>query len=131
MKSDHGFTLIEIIITITLTAIGAALFVAYLGTSFTQSPASSGMVTRQYALIQQMELITVKYRNDINSGSFTLSGFETYIGTLPKYIPGTQSGVDDGNTGRRTLTYGSTTTQEFMQVTLTDGGQTLVSLFTQ
>lgn len=124
MKSNRGFTLIEIIITIVVIAIAAALFVTSLGKSFTQSSVSSGAVKSQYALIQQMELITIQYRQNINSGTLNLATFKT------SNVDG-QPYVDAANTIMTTLPYGAYTTQQFLQVTLTDGKQTLLSIFTQ
>ncbi len=124
MKSNRGFTLIEIIITIVIIAIAAALFVTSLGKSFTQSSVSSGAVKSQYALIQQMELITIQYRQNINSGTLNLATFKT------SNVDG-QPYVDAANTIMTTLPYGTYTTQQFLQVTLTDGKQTLLSIFTQ
>jgi prepilin-type N-terminal cleavage/methylation domain-containing protein len=124
MKSNRGFTLIEIIITIVVAAIAAALFVTSLGKSFTQSPVSSGMVISQYALIQQMEVFTSQYRNQLNNGTLVLGTFKTNNIDGKPY-------VDAANTKMNTLPYGAYTTQQFLQVTLTDGKQTLLSIFTQ
>ena len=121
MRSNRGFTLIEVIITITLIAVAAALFVSYMGTSFTQSPVSSGMVAKQYALIQQMELITSEYRQEINEGTLNLDNFKTYI----------DANYGTASTEKTTLDSGTYITQEFLQVTLTDGDQTMISIFTQ
>jgi len=124
MRSSRGFTLIEVIITIIITAIAATLFVAYMGTSFTKSPASSALVNKQYALIQQMELITIQYRQEINNGTLNLTNFKTaYVDTNPN--------VDSANTFFTTLTSGTYTTQQVLQVTLKDGDQTLLNIFTQ
>ena len=123
MKSSRGFTLIEIIITIIITAIAGALFVAYLGTSFTKSPASAGLVNKQYRLIQQMEIITSKYRQALP------------IANLCTFKTGNVDGlefVDAANTScTYKLTSGTYTTQNVLLVTLTDGQQTLLSIFTQ
>ena len=122
MKSNRGFTLIEVLITIVIIGIAAALFVAYLGTGFTRSPVSSGMVQSQYVLIQQMELITVQYRNEINNGTLNLTNFQTWVNT-------NYAGV--ASTSLTTLTSGTYITQQVLLVTLTNGQQTLVSIFTQ
>jgi prepilin-type N-terminal cleavage/methylation domain-containing protein len=124
MKSSRGFTLIEVTITIIIAAIAATLFVTYMGTSFTKSSASSALVNRQYALIQQMELITIQYRQEINNGKLNLANFKTtYVDTNPN--------VDSANTVFTTFTSGAYTTQQVLQVTLKDGDQTLLNIFTQ
>jgi len=122
MKSSHGFTLIEVIITVTLIAIAAAMFVAYMGTSLTQSPVSSGLVAKQYALIQEMELITSQYRQEINDGAFDLDSFKKYI----------EENYDTANAVKTTLASDTYTTREVLLVTLSDAeaNQTVVSIFT-
>ena len=121
MKNNRGFTLIEVIITVTLIAIAAAMFVAYIGTSFTQSPASSSMVAKQYALIQQMEIITSQYRQEISNETLDLTSFKAYVDANPY--------IDSSNLV--TLNSGSYTTQQVLAVTLKDGDQTVMSIFTQ
>lgn len=121
MKKNSGFTLIEVIITITLIAIAAALFVAYIGTSSMQSPVAAGMVSKQYTLIQQMEIITSRYRQEISGGTLNLNNFKTYVDANPY--------IDSSNL--ITLNSGSYTTQQVLAVTLKDGDQTVFSIFTQ
>ena len=123
MKNNRGFTLIEVIITVTLIAIAAAMFVAYMGTSLTQSPVSSGMVAKQYALIQEMELITSQYRQEISNETLDLTSFKAYVDN--NYMPH----IDSSNLV--TLNSGSYTTQQVLAVTLKDGDQTIMSIFTQ
>ncbi|HDQ04586.1 MAG TPA: prepilin-type N-terminal cleavage/methylation domain-containing protein [Deltaproteobacteria bacterium] len=125
MKSNRGFTLIEVIITITLIAIAAALFVAYIGTAFTKSPVSSGMVAKQYALIQEMEIITSKYRQEIENGTLDLNNFLANPVNVNPF-------VDAANTGFRQLTGdGGYVTGQVLMVTLRDGDQSVMSIFSQ
>ena len=122
MKHSSGFTLIEVIIIITIMAIAAAMFVSSMGKSFTQSPASTGLVNKQYQLIQQMEIITSKYRQALPIAD--LCSFKT------SYVDG-QPFVDAANTScTYTLTSGTFTTKSALLVTLTDGNQKLQSIFT-
>lgn len=126
MIDNRGFTLIEVIITMTLIAIAAAMFVAYMGTSLTQSPVSSGMVAKQYKLIQQMELITSAYRQEIEKPTPNLGSFKT------AHIDG-KPYVDAANTGFKKLVSesGGYQTQDVLVVILKDGDQTIMSIFTQ
>ena len=125
MKDCKGFTLIEVIITIVILAIAAAAAIGYMGTSFTGSAVPAGQVQRQYQLIQRMETITSQYRNAItNDSAFTLANFKT------SFIDGTQY-VDSTQTGLITMTSGTYTTQSVLRVTLVNGDQTLISIFTQ
>jgi hypothetical protein len=75
-----------------------------------------------------METITSQYRDQItNNASFSLATFKS------SFVDGTQY-VDNTKTGLITLTSSDgvyTTTQPVLRVTLTDGKQTLMSIFTQ
>lgn len=124
MKQGRGFTLIEVIIIMLIMAIAATLFVSYLGTSFTQSPVAAGQVNRQYRLIEQMEIITSEYRQALPIAD--LAAFKT------SNVDGREF-VDAANTKIYTITDSTNTytTQSVLLVTLTDGQQTLQSIFTQ
>lgn len=121
MKLNRGFTLIEIIATLTLLAVAAALVVA-MGIPAVQSTASSGMVARQYAIVEQMESITSKYREKINNGTLNLDSFKKYI----------EENYDTANAVKTTLASDTYTTREVLIVTLSDAeaNQTVVSIFT-
>ncbi|HQG81601.1 MAG TPA: prepilin-type N-terminal cleavage/methylation domain-containing protein [Smithellaceae bacterium] len=121
MKLNRGFTLIEIIATLTLLAVAAALVVA-MGIPAVQSTASSGMVARQYAIVEQMESITSKYREEINDGALDLDSFKKYI----------EENYDTANAVKTTLASDTYTTREVLLVTLSDAeaNQTVVSIFT-
>jgi prepilin-type N-terminal cleavage/methylation domain len=132
MKTSRGFTLIEVIVTLTVMAIASTMVITYIGTSVNQSAVPAGLVGRQYALIQQMEVITSQYRNQLNinsgnSGTVNLTTFKT------TYIDGNPY-VYAANTRGITLTSGSGyITGNVLLVTLTNGTppQSLQSIFTQ
>ena len=129
MKFSKGFTLIEVIMTIVIMAVAAAAFLAFFGKAFTGSAVPAGQVQSQYNLIQRMEAITSQYRNEItNNTSFNLTTFQTSFvdGTL--YVDSTKTGVIPPLTSSDGV---YTTTQPVLRVTLTDGKQTLTSIFTQ
>lgn len=122
MKPTRGFSLIEVIIIIMLMAVMAAMFASYLGRPFTQSAASSGLVSNQYKLIQEMELITIAYRQALPIAN--LCAFKT------SFVDG-RTYVDAANTTCTfRLTSGTFTTRPALLVTLTDGQQTVQSIFT-
>jgi prepilin-type N-terminal cleavage/methylation domain-containing protein len=128
MKLSRGFTLIEVIVIMTIMAIAAALFASYMGKSFTQSPASVGLVTSQYQLIQKMEIITGKYRQALPTDGSTLD----LCAFKAANVDGQQF-VDTANTScvyPITDTTGTYTTRNALLVTLTDGQQKLQSIFT-
>jgi prepilin-type N-terminal cleavage/methylation domain-containing protein len=127
MKFSKGFTLIEVIITIVVMAIAAVALLKIFGTAFTGSAVPAGQVGRQYNMIQQMEYITSQYRNEItHNTSFNLATFKS------TYVDGKQY-VDSTNTGLIHLpsSDGLYTTNDVLRVTLTDGKQTLMSIFTE
>ncbi|MGP8154897.1 MAG: hypothetical protein ACLQBQ_12315 [Smithella sp.] len=128
MRFSKGFTLIKVIVTIVIMAIAAACIVAIIGKAFTSSGIPAGQVLSQYNMIKQMETITSQYRNQITSNptTFNLTTFES------TYVTGQQY-VDSTHTGLITLASsdGSYTTANVLQVTLTDGTQIVMSIFTQ
>ncbi len=126
MTNKKGFTLVEVIVTIVVMALAATAFMTYLGRGFTRSAIPVSQVQSQYKLIQQMEIITSQYREQItaNPTTFTLSAFRDNYVTSQPY-------VDSGKTGLIQLTSGTYTTQSVLRVTLVDGDQTLMSIFTQ
>jgi len=103
-------------------AVMAAMFASYLGRPFTQSAASSGLVSNQYKLIQEMELITIAYRQALPIAN--LCTFKSANIDGRPY-------VDAANTTCTfQLTSGGFTTRPSLLVTLTDGQQTVQSIFT-
>lgn len=120
----NGFTLIEIIVTLTIVAVAGALFVAYMGTSLTQSAVPASQVRSQYALIQQMEEITSDYRKALNDGGGTinLQAFKVqHVDTKPNIY----------SVSEIILMIGALETQsKLLQVTLRDGDQYLFAVFT-
>jgi type II secretory pathway pseudopilin PulG len=128
MKTSRGFTLIDVIVTLTVVAIACTMVITYIGTSFIQSAVPAGLVGRQYALIQQMEVITSEYRNRLSNGTLNLTTFKSnYIDTNSVLY------VDSGNTSIKTFNSGNYVTGNVLVVTLTNGTppQSLQSIFTQ
>ena len=128
MKTSRGFTLIDVIVTLTVVAIACTMVITYIGTSFNQSAVPAGLVGRQYALIQQMEVITSEYRNRLSNGTLNLTTFKSnYIDTNSVLY------VDSGNTSIKTFNSGNYVTGNVLLVTLMNGTppQSLQSIFTQ
>ncbi len=134
MKHSRGFTLIEVIIIMTIMAIAAAMFVSTMGTSFTQSPASAGLVNKQYQLIQKMEIITSNYRQALPIADLCAFKTANIDNNVNLQIDG-KSTVDNDNTSCHfplaSISGSYTTTQEVLLVTLTDGQQKLQSIFSK
>jgi prepilin-type N-terminal cleavage/methylation domain-containing protein len=130
MKSNKGFTLIEVILTITLMAIAAALFVTYLGTSLTGSALPPGLVRSQYNLIEQMELFNNQYRQQINNASGTLAtDLATFNSTYIAPFVGAGNTTIVNMTSNGSPSY--TTQNTVLIVTLRNGDQTLQTIFTR
>lgn len=116
MKKQAGFTLIEVILTIVIMAIAATVFLAYFGRAFTGSAVPAGQVQRQYALIQKMETLTAQYRQALASGTLNLATIPCPEGCVCN-ITNTLSGY--------------TTETDHLQVTCSDGEQSVFAIFTQ
>jgi prepilin-type N-terminal cleavage/methylation domain-containing protein len=120
MKFRKGFTLIEVIISIVVMAIAAAALLKIFGTAFTGSAVPVGQVSRQYQMIQSMEAITSQYRKELDAGTLT-ANWDTF-----------KSSCTGNCTCTPASTIGTYTTQtEHLQVTCTDGEQTLFAIFTK
>ena len=122
-----GFTLIEVIVTITFAAVLGALLVQFMGTNITASAKLVSNVDNEARLKAVMEDITRDYRNWLrNNPGSPLSQFAAQVNATPTYaavIVGTQTGmisVDAGNDGDVVI----------LQITISDGARTLRALFT-
>ena len=127
-SGSGGFTLIEVIITLLVMAIVATMLVSVMGTNLTKSASPVGMVGDQYKTVEQMEMLTSQYRQQIQNGTLNLASFKaTYVDTNTTY-------VDTATTGFYTLTSttgGTTyTSQQVLLVTLKDGDQFVQAVFT-
>lgn len=140
MRSEQGFTLIEIIVALILTAIMATALAQAMGRSLEQSATPVRLVKEQYELIDAMETLTGRYRDEIKNGTLNLTVFNAaYVNDTYLNCATTGVCVDAANTGFQTLTTqsGSYTTQsDILLVTLKQesaGGmiQRIHSIFTQ
>lgn len=125
MNHNAGFTLIEVIVTVTIAAIAATLLMV-LANSLPQSTMSVGLVAKQYALIQQMEEITSEYRKALDAGSGTLD-----LVSFKQNIVEKKTNFYSDKIEALTSSGTYTTKSQLLQVTLKDdGGQTLFAIFT-
>jgi prepilin-type N-terminal cleavage/methylation domain-containing protein len=127
MRDQRGFTLIEVIVTITVAAILAALIVPFMSTTIIASAKGVGTVADEARLKTVMEDITRDYRDWLRStpGS-PLSAFAAQLTSNPAYsafITEAQTGieVDSGNDGDVTI----------LRITISTGDLSLRALFTQ
>jgi prepilin-type N-terminal cleavage/methylation domain-containing protein len=127
MMNHNGFTLIEVIVTLVVAAILGTLLVSLMGTNLTKSALPISLVGNQYKIVQAMETITSRYREEIKNGTLNLNTFKA------AYVD-TNTYVDGPATGFITLTStGGTpyTTQQVLRVTLRSGDQSVQTFFTQ
>jgi len=132
-KTNHphndGFTLIEVIVTLVIAAIMGTMLVTLMGKNLTGSAVPVGLVGDQYKIVQEMERITSRYREEIQNGTtFNITTFKT------TYVD-TNSYRDLANTGfitPLTSTAGTyTTSSSILRVTLRSGDQFVQTFFTQ
>ena len=78
MSRMEGFTLIEIIAAITLTAVVAAFFVQYMGSALMYSAEPVNTLKESYAINQVMSKVTAGYKN----GTLNLSDFKNTLSSF-------------------------------------------------
>ncbi|MFC1829435.1 prepilin-type N-terminal cleavage/methylation domain-containing protein [Thermodesulfobacteriota bacterium] len=79
MLRTEGFTLLEIVAAITIAAILAALFVQFMGTAFMRSGEPVNTLQDNYEVNQVTEKLIVDYRNQIESDTLDLEGFNNAL----------------------------------------------------
>jgi prepilin-type N-terminal cleavage/methylation domain-containing protein len=128
-RIDHdGFTLLEITITIILAAILGTILFQFMGSVLTNSGESVIKVQDGFELSAVMERITADYRELISQDTDPLGTLKTRIdaGLYGTYA-GTTSWVTFNGTNEDDDTSGD---HHVLKVTVSIGGQSLTSLFT-
>jgi len=136
--NKEGFTLIEVIITLVVAAILAALFVQFMGSNLTGSPVPAVRTQNHYQLIEIVEKMNIDYINLMNAGdtnalvtlrSHIVAG--NVVGNNPYFGQYTQVTkfitFDSSNDEQSAETPGSNT----LKVTITRNDQTITILFTK
>jgi prepilin-type N-terminal cleavage/methylation domain-containing protein len=80
VTTSRGFTLIEVIITLTVAALLMAVVLPYLGTSLLRSSEPLINLQNTLAIYQTMENMTADYRNLKTTKSLDLAAFQNGIG---------------------------------------------------
>ena len=123
-----SITSIRVIVTIVVAAILGTMLVSLMGTNVVKSALPVSLVDDQYKIVQQMETITSRYREEIKNGTLNLTTFKA------AYVD-TNTYVDAAATGLITLTSTGgtpyTTSSSILRVTLRSGDQSLQAFFTQ
>jgi len=122
-KKQKGFTLIEVIVTIIISALVGLVVFVYLGTALTRSHEPIGQVRDLGEAMAVMESITSEYNRYLRSGgAVTWEEFNTFL---------TGEGITSENVATQepfaTLVPGF----EILKVTVTRDSQKVFSLFTE
>ena len=129
MKSGNrhpqaGFTLLEVVVIITLGAVLSALLIQLTGTGLVGGAKSVNEVKDHFHTVEIMEQITRDYRSWISTDPGPLTDFEARIRT--DYV----GAVVTGETGMINLR-GDDAPNSVLKVTLADGDWKLMTLFTR
>jgi len=127
IKTEKGFTLLEVIITITIGAILASFLVAFMGTAITNSSDPLKQVRDLGTSSGNIETASADYASYLTSGVPNWTTFKTNRG-------GCAAACTSGSTSACcTVTSGGIYSSGFetIQVTVTNSNQKLVSYFTQ
>ena len=141
LKTSDGFTMIEIILLIILSALFGTLLFQFTGTSLTRSGEEVVLVQEGYALTGIMEQMTADYDELIKTDpdSFSLDDFKNNIeagnteGNDPYYGDYT---VNTNNIKYIIFTGGNEADDtlppyNLLKVTITKGSQSLTALFSK
>jgi prepilin-type N-terminal cleavage/methylation domain-containing protein len=113
-KSESGFTLIEVIITITLAAILGSFLVTFMGTAITKSADPIRQAQNSAASKGKMETVSAAYAA-YNLTQRTSNDWTTFLGKVTSYV-----------TISNFLTV---TGMDAIKVTFTEGNQTYISYY--
>jgi len=81
MAGNKGFTLIEVIVIITLGALIAAMMVPFVGTSMIRSSEPVNLITQGFEVNEVIENILADYRYEVSQDDFNLSDFNDNLAT--------------------------------------------------
>jgi len=135
--NQSGFTLIELIITLSLGALLGAMLVPFLSTALTKSSMSSVRLNETLTLQTTMENITADYQNRVQKNIITLADLQTAIGAVNSdqnngygsYRVVANGFIDFVNEAEVADTVG-TAPQDTLKVTIRDpSGMTFTTLF--
>jgi len=115
-RSERGFTLLEVIITIVVAAILGSLLFTFMGTAITKSAVPVNQTRDLGTTMGNIETITAAYASYL-PGGMTWDAFKGVCGTYYTIVP-----IGSGLYSPKFQT---------IQVTITSGDQKLVSYFTE
>jgi len=125
-NNQRGFTLLEIIVTLILVSISAAVIFPVMGTNLIRSAEPVERLNDHHLLVQEMDRLTGIYRNAIHNDTLNINTFKTNdVDTSPYVDAGLTEFISLGDG-----TY-STSSPNILRVVLVNNDQTLVALFAQ
>ena len=134
LTGQRGFSLLEIVISLIVSAFLGTILVTYLGTSLMKSAEPIIMIQQGYSLNQIMESMTADYKKILlltEEDKNSLTEFENYVMNKPyagnytiqtKYIT-----FNDGNENQEP----DTDEKRILKVTITNNDLSLVALFSK
>jgi len=131
----RGFSLLEIVVSLIVSAFLGTIFVTYLGTSLMKSAEPVVMIQEGYSLGQVMESMTADYKQLLITDETPLTTFENNVvnGNVPKNDP--YYGTYTVQTGYILFSGGNevsdTDENRILKVNITNSDQSLVALFTK
>lgn len=75
IRTEDGFSLIEIIAIIVIGAIAAAMFIPFFGTALTRSSESVNIINESFQISEVLADLTSDYRNQLKNGTLDLQNF--------------------------------------------------------
>jgi len=131
----RGFSLLEIVVTLIVSAFLGTIFITYLGTSLMKSAEPIIMIQEGYSLGQVMESMTADYKKLLITDETPLTTFENHVvnGNVPENVP--YYGTYTVQTGYILFSGGNevpdAVENRILKVAITNNDRSLVALFTK
>lgn len=126
LSTQKGFTLLEIIVTLILVGISAAIMFPVMGTNLIKSSEPVNRLKDHQLLIQEMDKWTGIYRDEIQNDSLDIAVFKANIDSSANFLDNTFY-INSFNGGA----YSTQGTNKILRVTLINNDQQLVALFAE
>ena len=135
-KSQSGFTILEIVITLIVASILGAIFLEFMGTSVQKSYVPVQNARKTLEINEILELMNADYRKLIRESSTPLEEFRTKVESLA-YAGGdytfetTYVAFNDVIDSSTVQDADENAEQRVLKVKITHGGRSITTLFTR